>query len=248
MSSMAERLSPRVETRHLWYQVQYSRTAQDANDGLREESSRLDAARSRARELALVTATTLLDYGQWDPGRSAPGFRLPLGRDARMRRRLIRFLMDTVEPSTLILLAALNERRGVRRLEDRCVLARYLEDGAPIHPRALIRYVRRNENLSYRAAYNLACYYAGHAGDDDGYASDALERLAEAFRKAPLDEQTALGHWAYEDPSLAPLLRKHKREFDRVVRYYSDAPVPHKHEREPTERRTIRNRRRPLPD
>jgi hypothetical protein len=236
---------PRVETRTLWYQVQYSRAAQDANDGLRKNRDRSAPAEARARDVALTTAITLLELGHWDPRRPAPRITSMFGRSSRERRRLARFLIETVEPSTLIMLAGLSERTGARHVEDRFALARYLAGGIPIHPRALIRFVRCYPNLSYRAAYNIACYYSGRIEDDDGYVGDAYERLSDALRNAPRDEQAGLAQWAGEDPSLAELRTQLGDDFRELVNYYLEPPVPHRHHH-PKDRPTPPERRRSI--
>ena len=213
----------RVERRPLWYQVHYSRAAQDANDAQRDNPALKREANARVIDVALVAATTLLAYKQRKPGLVERRMRWPLGRGARLRRRLTRFLVETVEPSTLTMLAGLNELKGATNLIDRSQLAQALVDGH-LERYDLIEYVERNGNLSYRAEYNLACYYAATAEENAPDGQRALDWLARALHDAPHDEQAELARWATEDPSFGGLRRD---ELAAVVDFFAHPPMPH---------------------
>jgi hypothetical protein len=110
--------------------------------------------------------------------------------------RLITFLAETVEPCTHLAAAtALHERRETGDLEM-----------AQQHVDAVMERARDNK-LSYRVYYSLACWQARLAdpSDAEGRLELALEYLDKSLSMAPRARAIALAEWAEKDPSLTGL-------------------------------------------
>lgn len=115
----------------------------------------------------------------------------------RKPQDLLTFLDYTVIPAAIVLSAGLRDgRRGEQQAEADSLVAPVLEQ----------------RDISYRAAYNLACFYAGRplrgeatpeakAYRNETNGARALRYLYASLTTAPPDEQISLADWAEEDPS-----------------------------------------------
>lgn len=108
--------------------------------------------------------------------------------------RLKRFLEETVQPCGELVVAGARAALGDPDRDKR--LASRIRDSV------------LKGNLSYRVAYNLACYELAFLDKDTAEESWALalDALRVAFRDAPNQRQrTALVAWARKDPALKPI-------------------------------------------
>ena len=189
--------------RPTWYQVMYSIAANQLHKALPkgaiDKRASAASAEATARQLALRTFDTL------ESGKGSKEFRL--------------FLEETLEPSTLVLLAgaivessdeAIDEGlrdAGVTREDVRLALEK---DGQP-SPNLLVTFVSQGKFLPYRVEYNLACYLAGASRRTKNKSASAtllqksVGRLERSFKRAPRVVVKDLVKWAVVDPSLEPL-------------------------------------------
>ncbi len=170
--------------------------AADRHGAIEAHRLRTEAAQPEPQALEVATLV-LADCGQmldWLAfRRDVSRWRRPLVR--RPRRpddKLGEFLAQTVEPCTRIAAAvSLHELGDVRRAQaqaDRVIVA------------------ARDDRVSYRAHYSLACWFGRVAGEAKAtveMAEAALAHLATALNRAPRDRAFDLADWARRDPSLA---------------------------------------------
>lgn len=219
-----------------WFQVKYNLAAQKAHLSLVRESEDIVAdpsagATDPSEDLAdaiehastlLLETATLLEASP-DP---------PIFAEAPKLRP---FLAETLEPATAVLLAGTLHRRaaygrgwswGLPRIDARGDLIRVLEREAPPSPDALIVYVMRAKEISYRVRYNLACYFAEKSpGPRHPDIDEAWRQLRFALAKAPRIEAVALANWASEDPSLQHLAIARRESLRRLLALYRLPPV-----------------------
>jgi hypothetical protein len=155
-------------------------------------------------------------------------------------RRLQRFLAETVVPCGRMVAAI--------------VLAHRREfDHAESHA-DVVRRLRSEGRLSFRALYNLACYEVAVAESglpgggaprepDDAFAA-ALSALGEALRRVVLRSRTELVEWARKDPGLKALDRhpRHGPRFRGLLERYVPPDVA---ESSPRRKPSVRLPRRP---
>jgi hypothetical protein len=117
--------------------------------------------------------------------------------------RMMRFLSETVEPSSELLIAHA-----------------LLLQGRKTEAEGVVRRVRSGRRLSYRAHYNFACYEAGRAkiassypegADVEDALQESFDHLTSAIEGAPPEKQGDLARWAKDDPALKPLVEANKR-------------------------------------
>lgn len=169
------------------------------------------AANNGEPDEAIVTVQRLL--------RVANATREAQSRRLLKARALLTFLDDTVIPAAEVLAAGLRDgERGEQREE----------------ADAMVEPVLRRKQLSYRAAYNLACFYAGRPLEDEatpeahGVRTEtnearALRYLRASLKTAPPDEQVSLADWAEDDPSFHRFPRKRLR---LTIAPFQSAPGP----------------------
>jgi hypothetical protein len=136
--------------------------------------------------------------------------------------------MRDVEPCThLAAAAALRERGGTGDWEM-----------AQQHVDAVIERARDNK-LSYRVYYSLACWQVrlAHPSGGEGRLARALEYLDTSLSMAPRDPGFALAEWAQRDPSLTGLSRGQlEPEFDKLIERYARPKEPPPQADEPKRR------------
>jgi hypothetical protein len=254
-----ELLRPRVEFRVGWYQTAYNLAAHHANAELRRNRDR-----ARHREAALTVGVlaaataslTLLRLGQtqtWHVSRH----RLPLTPRIREHFRLAEFLQETAEPAALVLVGGVARRMTTARRNDELPLALrrdvlagrreavlqlldFVTQRAPTATEAarlLVAEIAEHRRLTYRARYNLACYYAQPPID----LRNSFFYLGRALITAPGRARPALAARIWTDPSLASLVREAPRRLklltgpyipvDEVVRLVTDPRVAEKDDR-----------------
>ncbi len=146
----------------------------------------------------------------------------PVEVDDRKDREFLAFLLGTVEPAALVLLAGtiLASREEPPNVSEATIdvnaetLLRILPAMAAgeedrLDPLTLVRSLVRRRTIDWRVQYNLACFYAqlGKRQRDSSDAfGEARARLTRAVREAPLITRQDLKAWAAIDPSLAPAL------------------------------------------
>jgi hypothetical protein len=151
-----------------------------------------------------------------------PPFFGPRGLTLKEERRLL-FLRTTVEPCAELLAVGaelyLNEAATTLDKKVREVAAKaYGEPG-----------------LSYRAHYNVACYYSVRSQDsagDHGFRKQSLAFLREAVRRCPDHRRQELLNWIELDPSLGGMKSDGAvaEEVTALVRRYRVSEVPPKGE------------------
>jgi hypothetical protein len=151
-------------------------------------------AQSRAEEIA-VDANAFLDWYDYRYRQTRRWGIFPR-QPSKRKERLEQFLRRTVLPCLTIVIAASLRRGHPAEAEAKI---------APLRRRAEVTRATadKEEPISYRSLYNLACYEAG-AGNAAGREA-ALRYLAEALERAPGGRRQELGRWATKDPSLDPL-------------------------------------------
>jgi hypothetical protein len=232
------------EIRPEWYQVVYNLAAQQAHLAIGEDEPRtlwrwlrdvfdddeedregaaaraayLRKAQASATEVLRQAAETLeidrvLRSGFRDQISSEQASSSPLSDKLR------EFLAATVELSAAVLLAGLvriaTDQWPVGEIEGRKDLLEKLD--TPIDPDALVDYVLRAKDISYRVHYNLACYFSQSPDDQTDQAWDHFQR---ALTSAPRLEAAGLADWAGRDPTLKELRVAKGEEFDQFTRLY----------------------------
>lgn len=202
--SMAPHLLP--DENPDWYRIKYQIAALYANwavesEGIKQED-RAGRAATEAKQLATTTLDTLarLEKGGRAQGKAARSY---------LQETLRPFLMGTIEPSILTLLASTVSPLPARpevwpprdrpsRDDVRASLAANETD-----PWQLIAYVERGPNRPPETQFNLACFYT-RAGD----LTTASRRLLRAVRETQRQERQRLVDVTLVDPVLRPLLDK----------------------------------------
>lgn len=187
-----------------YYRLGYQLAAQYANWLLEvnvppEHAPTPDVA-ERALEVAVQVANESRAMIDWYEERDRDHrWWNPRGAQALLpkEKRLLRFLVSTVEPSAELVRAGLL----VAVFGDPEAAERH---AAPVRQRAA-----EPDDLSYRALYNLACYEVtrgrtAFVWGDDAFAL-ALRHLAVAFKRTRGSPRTEIARWASTDPTLAPL-------------------------------------------
>jgi len=227
-----------VRKRAIWYQLMYNLAAHQAHFAM-EPHRRVDHpilfraapsffgdARSTAAVLLAAASRTLVELE--DAVRERRWWERRLSEPLVQLRT---FLAETMEPASAVLLAGLlSDRRGepiesTFRVSNRSEIPELVfpisESTSAGLSDALVRYVLELPAISYRVHYNLACYFSGLLGREDGEtATEALRELDRALRGAPASERRALAAWAPNDPSLRALSTQRRAEFDELLALY----------------------------
>ena len=178
-----------------YYRLGYQLAAQRANWSLRtgnpeDAVDRLVAAVGAAQRVTADATTALNELAARATKRRWLGMRA--GVLSPREQRLQRFLGETVRPSAAIVAA------GSMLLLDDVEASRALSE--PVLEQL------ENNRLSYRALYNVACYFTAIAftqRSDDF--SAALDVLRKSLLAAPSRSRQPTAHWARTDPSLGPM-------------------------------------------
>jgi hypothetical protein len=219
-----------------YYRLAYQLAAQQAHGGSLAEVESVEG-RDPSKTAEDLVADIARILGWFELRQARARFRPKLALSAS-ELRLQRFLAGTVEPCTLLILAA----RSVHGVADPLD---YVEKRR--RPRERVTYQRFSRRSivldipwSYRVYYNLACSRAQYLPDTD--ASDAvrddddtsngemelllggaLSALDQAFRRVHGRPRVELWRWAARDPSLSRL-RKHrvgKKQFKFILSEYA---------------------------
>lgn len=161
-------------------------------------------------------------------------------RIAHLRR--LGQLLDTVQPSVMLLLAAaqLREGRYPSRVPapSRERFSRQLAEtvrGGDSDPSELVAAVLGHRNLPAQASYNLACYFsalaerldadareaAGPATEGENALDLSLDALRRAYQGMETPERARFVAWAPEDPSLRHLRTERSGQFSELVGSFS---------------------------
>jgi hypothetical protein len=236
-----ELLRCQVERRLIWYQTSYSLAANHAAAARRDEKEQGDAAiRHRQAAVSVGAATagratlTLLELGQNQTSRLR---KIQSVRHRREERRLAQFLQETAEPCALILVGGIvlwrprqieesllpEETRRDAMAGRRATVMQLLDlangaepDIAAAAAQLLVTTIAEQRRLSYRARFNLACFYA-RAGDD---LETSFVYLETSLRCAPQELRAGLAARMWRDPELKPLRRALRRRLTLLTGPY----------------------------
>jgi hypothetical protein len=222
-----------------YYRLGYQLAAQYANWLLSERTTSSDEPQRAARAMDVAArvsreARTMIDTYErrrilhrrwkfWGPRKLQP-----------TEKRLLRFLKETVEPSAELICAGLYV----------AVFADY--ERAEMHAQPIReRAEDPNDDLSYRAIYNLACYETsrGKAEPEARQAAfvKAISYLSLAFRRTHGRPREEIVRWANSDPALAPL--KRTDEFKSLISRYAPPEVSDEPRQDKSRPRLGRRRR-----
>jgi hypothetical protein len=194
-----------------FFRLGYQLAALQLNAAFSDQEIRVDGrllSRYALLDLSLRTADEVLHASQsllvfyeaitrrrrWRPDRWQPKLE-------PRQRRLERFLVRTVIPSTEVMVAGALRALDRREEADQLVSA-----------------VRARPALSYRVYYNLACFEATASEDRD---EAALDDLRTALRLAFGAKRTRLVEWARVDPSLESVRRNRTDVFKALLDRYT---------------------------
>jgi hypothetical protein len=202
---LAAQLLNRRVARQRIAEDEFSRFAQR-----REDPDALDVAEQVLADTQLILA--------WycDRSQRARRWRFWIDQLEPHERRLMTFLTETVEPCTHLAAAAALRNCGGGGSERESQ-----------HVEAVLER-ERNNKLSYRAYYNLACWHAIEAAKDPKGAlyEAALGYLYRALSEAHHERGFELVDWARKDPSLVELHRERKRQFGAIMKRFERPPEP----------------------
>lgn len=212
------------ENRPEWYQVLFNRAATWAHLADTQASDPEAQAQSRLRAMndallaAGTAATTLVDRGRNDPRKFSTPFRWRFRAKGREKRDLVRFLLDFLEPSALLMLAGLILQttprvrgRAVGSIGDRRQLVKILATlpatASDNVVERLYEYCRPYSDRSAFISYNLACFCAVQWVErrTPGARDQAFRYLEHALEIAPPAERRSRARKAAADTTLAPL-------------------------------------------
>jgi hypothetical protein len=230
VSDLRARKPPPHLTEPHYYRLGYQLAAQYANwllsPGSDEPQERPgQAAAERALEVAEQVSSEARSITDWYGWREENHrFWKPRGPSALLpkERRLRRFLEGTVTPSADLVRGGLL----VTIFEDPVGAERLAE---PIRART-----PDEDDLSYRALYNLACYESTRGASGFSWLDEpftfALEDLALAFGRVDGLRRQELARWSLSDPALEPLRRAEPRAFARLLARYGSGVEPSRHQ------------------